>query len=304
MGEPAVMNPFALAPASAGTEGGDTRFPPSPAMPVPNTGVSAPAHAAAMALRLSAALWCGVAVSGQLLFAVYVMLFYGRAAAAGRLQDWNRVLAVGYIPGSPYHNAILAAHLLFAEAVLLSGALQLLPAIRRHWPRLHRWSGRFFVFGAMIAAASGLTMVLTTGAVGDFSQHLAVSLNALLVFAFASLAMGHAMARHFDTHRRWALRLFLAANGVWFFRIGLTLWLALNRGPAGFDPKTFTGPFLTLLSFAQFLLPLLLLQLYFRAQNSHRIPAQWTMAATLLVLTLATASGTATAAMMLWLPHL
>lgn len=270
----------------------------------PTAASSHPVTASTHALRTAAALWCSVAVAGQLLFALYVLVFYGRGAASGDLESWNQVLAVGYRPGAPFHNTVLAAHLLFAEAVLLSGAVQLVPSVRRRWPRVHRWSGRFFVLGAMVAAASGLTMVLTTGAVGDFSQHLAVGLNAVLVFAFASLAWGHAMARRFDSHRRWALRLFLAANGVWSFRLGLTLWLAVNRGPVGFDPKTFSGPFLTFLSFAQFLVPLLVLQLYLRAQASRSAALRWSVATGLLMLTLATAGGTATAAMMLWLPHL
>ena len=36
-------------------------------------------------------------------------------------------------------------------------------------------------------------------------------------------------------------------NGVWFFWLGLLLWLMIHQQPVGFDPKTFTGPFLTFL---------------------------------------------------------
>jgi hypothetical protein len=38
----------------------------------------------------------------------------------------------------------------------------------------------------------------------------------------------------------------MVLSGVWFFRLGMFLWLAINRGPAGFEPDTFTGPFLTI----------------------------------------------------------
>ena len=51
------------------------------------------------------------------------------------------------------------------------------------------------------------------------------------------------------------------ASGVWFFRVGLMLWVVVNQGPAGFDTETFRGPFLTFLSLAQSLLPLAILEL-------------------------------------------
>jgi hypothetical protein len=243
-------------------------------------------------------------VLGQLLFAFYILVFYGRAAATGHLEEWNKVLAVGYQPGATMHNFVLASHLALALVVMASGGLQLLPRVRRSWPRFHRWNGRVYVIAAMIAGAGGVSMAMNPAAVGDLSQHVAVSINGLLILAFSSLAWGYARARRFDGHRRWALRLFLVASGVWFFRIGLMLWIVANHGPAGFDPKTFTGPFLTFLSFAQYLVPLGVLQLYFLVQERGSRRAQLAMAGALVTLTLATAGGAAAAAAILWLPHL
>lgn len=67
--------------------------------------------------------------------------------------------------------------------------------------------------------------------------------------------MGAACDRRFDSHRRWALRLFLVVGGVWFFGIGLLASIVANQCPVGFNPNPFSGPFLSVLSFAQFLLP-------------------------------------------------
>ena len=120
---------------------------------------------------------------------------------------------------------------------------------------------------------------------------------------FAVLAVRHAIARDFKTHRRWTLRLFMAVNGVWFFRVGLMLWLVINRGPAGFNPKTFTGPFLTIWSFANYLLPLAILELYLRAERSSA-STRFAMATGLSVLTLAMAIGIAVATKVMWLPRL
>jgi hypothetical protein len=277
------------------------------AVAVPNvdTGESRWKRKAAPALRATAALWLAIAVLGQLLFAFYVAVFYGRSAIQGQWQAWNAVLTAGYIRGDTLGNSLLAAHLLCALAVMLSGAAQWVPLVRRRWPRFHRWNGRAFMLCAVIASLGGVYMIWTrhvTG--GDLSGRLSMSLDALLIVSFAGFAFHHARARRFDVHRRWALRLFLAVNGVWFFRVGLMFWLTVNRGPVGFDPKTFTGPFLTFLGFAEYLLPLAVLQLYFFAEKSRNAYGQLAMAAGLVTSTLVMAIGIAAAFAFLWLPHL
>ena len=256
------------------------------------------------ALRMAAAFWFSVAVLGQLLFAVYVAGFYGRAAVQGRLEIWNQVLPHGYVAGDTFLNLVLGLHLLFAVVVTVGGTLQLIPQIRRNTPGFHRWNGRAYLILTAVVSVGGLIMVWTRGTVGDLSQHVAISLNALLILTFAGIAWRHARARRFELHRRWALRLFLAVSGVWFFRVGLMFWIVVNQGPVGFDPKSFTGPFLTFLAFSQYLLPLGVLELYFRAQQRREARGQLVMAAGLGILTLPMMVGIAAAAAIMWLPHL
>ena len=218
----------------------------------------------------SATAWAGVAIAGQLLFGAYVIALYGGALLTGHPERWNKVMTQAYTPGDWLSNALSASHLLFTVLVVIGGALQLLPALRRRLPAFHRWSGRLYVSSAALLAAGGLTLLWTRGSVGDLTQHLGTSMNGLLVIGFALLAWRAARAGQFDAHRRWALRLWLTVSGVWFFRIGLMLWIGVHQGAVGFDGKTFTGPFLSFLAFAQTLLPLALLQAYFVAQASRR----------------------------------
>ncbi len=255
-------------------------------------------------LKTAAASWFTVAVLGQLLFVAYVVRFYGRTAAQGRFDTWNEVLPHGYVAGDTFGNLIVMLHLLFATFVIVGGALQLLPVLRRVAPRFHHWNGRFYLLSAAVLSVGGLIMVWTRGGAGDQSQHIAISLNAVLILAFGAMALRHALARRFDQHRRWALRLFLAVSGVWFFRIGLMLWIVVNQGPAGFDPATFSGPFLTVLAFAQYLLPLVVLQLYFHAQDRAGSRGRFAMAVGLGVGTLLMAAGIAAATMLMWLPRM
>jgi hypothetical protein len=262
------------------------------------------ARVAAPALRAAAAAWFAVAALGLGVFTAYIAVFYGGAALNGRLERWNEVLTPGWQPGDTVGNVALAAHLVVALAITLGGALQVVPALRRAAPRFHRWNGRVFLVAATVGSLTGLWMIATRGGAGDVSMDVAISINALLNLLFAACAWRAARAHRYDAHRRFALRLFLAVNGGWFFRVGLMLWIVVNQGPVGFDPQTFSGPFLTALAFAQFVLPLALLELYLRAQASGVPGRQLVAAAALGVATLATLGGVGAATAMLWLPHL
>jgi Predicted membrane protein (DUF2306) len=277
---------------------------PAPGQSRPKPMANPGSAGAQVALRWAARGWFGVALVGQLVFLAYVVGFYGGAALAGDFARWNKVMPRGLVDGDSTGNAVLMAHLFFTAVILMGGLLQLLPALRRAAPRVHHWVGRLYIGSAVVLALGGLFMVWTRGEAVQFGQHLGISLNALLILLFAGLALRAAIARRIDAHRRWALRLWFAVLGVWFFRLGLTLWLLIHQAPVGFDMKSFSGPFLTFLSFAQTLIPLALLQLYFVAQRSKQPMLQGGVAALLAGLTLATAAGIGTASMMLWLPRL
>ena len=85
-----------------------------------------------------------VVVLGELVFAFTVASFYGLTAARGNWQQWNKSMAHGYTPGHPMGNLVVAIHLTSAVIILLSGAIQLIPLIRRRAPLFHRWNGRIY----------------------------------------------------------------------------------------------------------------------------------------------------------------
>jgi Predicted membrane protein (DUF2306) len=248
--------------------------------------------------------WFALALGGQLLFAIYIVGFYGGHAFSGDLLAWNKVLPRGWVMGDMAGNAMVAVHVLFTAVIVGAGLGQLVPAVRQRWPALHRWNGRLFIAVAATLALTGLAMMFGRGAVGGPAQHAALLFNAVLILAYAGLAWRSAHARQFDVHRRWALRLWLAVAGVWFFRIGLAAWLLIHRAPVGFDPETFTGPLLVALAWGQTLLPLLVLEAVLRAERAQAAPWRWAATALLLPLSLLTALGVAGAAMMMWLPRL
>ena len=130
-----------------------------------------------------------------------------------------------------------------------------------------------------------------------------IIINAILIIIFASVALRYAMIGKIDIHRRWALRLFLVVNGVWFFRISLMLWVYLTGG-IGIEWKTFSGPFIESMGFGQFLIPLTMLELYSLAKKRASSSGKYAMAVVLILLTGLTALGIFNAFMGMWLPRI
>ncbi|WP_338871398.1 DUF2306 domain-containing protein [Spirosoma sp. SC4-14] len=257
-------------------------------------------------LTLSAATWLVVATAGQWIFGGYILLMYVRTAITGDFGRWNDVLPKGYIEGDWKGNLVVGIHVLLASIMVIGGPLQLIPQVRRSFPGFHRWLGRLYATLAILISAAGLTMVWTRGSVGDATQHISISIQAIYIISFALLAVRYARARQFRAHEKWALRLFMVANGVWFFRIGLMCWLLINGGPVGFDPKTFTGPFLTILSVFTYAVPLslVILEMYWYAQRKQSRVFSLLTATLIFLCALITGIGIFGATMGMWLPRM
>ena len=257
-----------------------------------------------IALKAAVRFWFGVMVIGQLIFAFTVASFYGMTAARGDLLAWKKSLTHGYIPGDTMGNSALAIHLISAVIIILAGTIQVIPRIRERAPSFHRWNGRLYIVTAFTVSVAGLYMMWFRGTVGDLAQHLGSSLMAVLMMLCAVMALRYAMARDFKTHRRWALRLYLVVSASLFIRAGIFLSSFLNHGPFGFDPATFSGPFLTFIAFGQYLVPLAVLEIYLRTQDRGGAAGRFAMATGLFVLTVGLGAGIFAVTMGAWLPSI
>lgn len=260
--------------------------------------------AANTALKFAARFWFVIAVLGQWIFTAYVASFYGGAAVRGDFGDWNKAIANAHVPGHTLSNTAVAAHLLLAVIIMVGGPLQIIPQMRKLAPTFHRWNGRLYIVMVCLTSIAGLYMVWSRSTRTRLVPHIGVSLDAVLIITFAALALRYALARDFQTHKRWTLRLFMAVNSGWFFRVGLMFWIFINQGAAGFDAKTFTGPFINFLSFADYLLPLAILELYFQTNARAGAMGRFAMAAGLVVVTIAMGIGIGVATMAMWLPRM
>lgn len=257
-------------------------------------------------LNLAAIAWFVTTMFGQWAFGFYIIAFYGTSTASGDIENWNEVLPHGYVKGDWLGNLVVGAHVLLAAILVLGGPLQLLSYFRKRVPQFHRWLGQIYITTAIVVASGGFVMVWTRGAVGDRVQHFSISIQTIYIIIFALLAWRDARMRRFENHRKWAMRLFMVVSGVWFFRIGLMCWLLVNGGPAGFDPETFSGPFLTVLALFVYALPvsLVLLELYFYAQKTRRLVAVTMVALVILTVTVLMVVGIFGAMAGMWLPRI
>ena len=281
---------------------------PRPLIALPDTSARArrsPQKFADTTLKAAAGFWFVVVFLGQILFAVSTALFYGLSAVRGNWNAWNRTMTHGYAPGYHVGNTVVVIHIASAVFIILSGSLQLIPWLRRRAPAFHRWNGRVYMVTAFSVSLAGLYMMWFRGTVGGPAQHVAQSIDAVLIMVCAVMALRFALARDFVTHRRWALRLYLVVSASLFIRAaGLLLPILPATGPFGFDPATLTGPFFVELSYGQYLIPLAVLELYFRTQARPGAPRRYAMAALLFVLTLALGAGIAFAGATLFLPRI
>ena len=255
------------------------------------------------ALKAATRFWFVVTVIGQLAFAVAVASYYGMAAVRGNYRAWGKFISHGYVPGDHVGNLAVAIHLSTAVAVMLSGAVQLVPRLRNRLPAFHRWNGRFYMLAGLSVSAAGMYMTWIRGSVGDVTQHIGSTLNAILIWYFGAMTLRYALARDFRTHRRWAMRFFLVVSASWFIRIMLFVTLLVLNGAAGFDPASIVGPVLTMLTFAQYLVPLAVLELYFQAQDRPTARRKMATAGVLGLSTLLMIGGLFAVSMAIWVPQ-
>ncbi|MBV8748867.1 MAG: DUF2306 domain-containing protein [Candidatus Eremiobacteraeota bacterium] len=291
---------------------------------------SGPLVSAESALDAAARTWFVVTALGQLLFAVYILAHYGGSAALGHAGRINATLIHGIGKGDMVSDVAIVVHIVLAFVITAGGPLQLVlaaaivpggpfrlaPRTRARVMWLHRVNGRVYVVTAIVISIGALYLTWTqkpylfhAGPAASAAAVIASTLNGIGIIVCAVLTMRYAVAGKIDAHRRWALRTFLLVSGVWFMRITYGFWTIVTGhvpfgGGAPGTTGSLDGPFDMLVDYSRLIVPLLVLELYFRAQRDVDPQAKWTTARVLAGATLVVAIGIVGTAKLMWLPQM
>jgi uncharacterized membrane protein len=216
-------------------------------------------------LGLVSVSWLSAAI-----FGAYILAFYVGAIPAHHLEQWNGNLPGLYDAGNPLAFLAMAAHLATGGILLLLGPVQLIGALRRRWPALHRAIGRVYVTAAGLAGLGGLGFILAKGTIGGGPMDLGFGLYGALMVIAAVETYRHARARRIERHRGWAIRLFALAIGSWLYRMDYGFWLMVTNGAGHTDG--FSGPFDVVMAFFFYLPNLAIAELFIRARQAPGRP--------------------------------
>jgi hypothetical protein len=256
------------------------------------------------ALKSAIVSWLLIALVGQWLFALYVLVQYGQPVFSGAPEqaDFSHAIT-GYVAGDGLGNTMLFVHVIPAAIISIGGIFQLVPFIRKRFPTFHRWNGRLFLTFGLTGALTGLYLTWVRDSRLSDIGAIGITLNGMLIPIAVALAWHYARKRRFDLHQRWAVHAFLLINGVWTFRLYLMAWYLINQGSNG-NTSTLDGPADIALSFACYLLPMLIAELVFWAQRQPQKSRKALVAAIMFIGAGITLLGVTGASMMMWFPRI
>ena len=105
----------------------------------------------------------------------------------------------------PYYQVAFFSHVYTSIFVLLLGALQFSTYLRNAFTKLHRISGKLYVFLILvIASPSGFIMAIHAN--GGFYSKLSFCLQAVLWFIFTVLALIYALRKDWLSHEKFMYR--------------------------------------------------------------------------------------------------
>lgn len=141
--------------------------------------------------------------------------------------------ALRYLDYSPeayrHHWALrawLIPHVLGAGPALLLAPLQFSAGLRQRHPRIHRCSGRIYVFGCLLASLAALRLAFGSRCAPCVPP---LSLLSLLWFTVTAVAFWAALRGAFVVHRQFMIRSYVLINAFVIIRLtdGLPLPLAV-----------------------------------------------------------------------------
>ena len=117
------------------------------------------------------------------------------------------------------HQTGIIAHIVGGVLALGLGPFQFLQKLRRRWPKVHRWTGRFYLIGILLGGTAGLYMAFY--AYAGLAASLGFAALAISWLTTGFIAYRAIRAEDTVTHRQWMIRNF----ALTFAAVTLRLWM-------------------------------------------------------------------------------
>ncbi|HVK50774.1 MAG TPA: DUF2306 domain-containing protein [Pseudoxanthomonas sp.] len=114
-------------------------------------------------------------------------------------------------------RAWLWTHLAGGTLAILLGLVQLLTQWPRAFNRVHRWTGRGYLFGILIASTGAVGLIATSPA--PLAIRMAFAATALAWLSTSLLGLRAILRGQVQVHRRWMIRAFLVTLAPITFRL-------------------------------------------------------------------------------------
>lgn len=124
----------------------------------------------------------------------------------------------------------LWCHLGGGAVGLLLGALQFATQRWRRWPRLHRWVGRVYFAGMLVAMIGAVGLIATSPA--PPAIRVAFAATALAWLVTGSVGLVAIWRGQVLRHQRWMVRAYLATLAPVVFRLALPSAISLGIAPS------------------------------------------------------------------------
>ena len=219
-----------------------------------------------------------------LLFGLFILSFYFVALMEGNTDQWNQVLPGLYDSDTKSATIGIGIHFAAGGIILILGCIQLIERVRSTFPALHRWLGRVYILACLLTSVGGLSFIFIKGTIGGLVMDIGFAGYGILMLWAGIETLRHAVARHVENHRAWAIRLFALAIGSWLYRMDYGFWLLFTDGLG--HTSTFDGPFDYFMSFFFYLPNLLVAEVFIRRkQLLQSSVTRWLAASVLYVAT-------------------
>ncbi|RRR83945.1 DUF2306 domain-containing protein [Streptomyces sp. RP5T] len=121
-------------------------------------------------------------------------------------------------PQYPWHYPVLVVHVLCGTVAIVTCCLQVWPALRQRYPKVHRVSGRLYVAaGVLPGGLAGLAVAYASPS--GLSMQMSTMTTSVLWIGTAVVGLRMARQGRIADHRRWMVRSFALTMSIVVSRV-------------------------------------------------------------------------------------